>query len=127
MRAFGAPVNSRAKKTARWRADRLSLGLSGPLTGAPPSKKTTAHQDQAGEAGADDGTGHSYRFSKSNLRYAVQTNCSCERNTGDEFAARSCKRDITCEVCSSNLTGRSAAERRHVGGAGPVRHGVPVR
>jgi hypothetical protein len=72
MRAFGAPVNSRAKKTARWRADRLSLGLSGPLTAAPPSKKTTAHQDQAGEAGADDGTGHSYRFSKSNLRYAVQ-------------------------------------------------------
>ncbi len=30
-------------------------------------------------------------------------------------------------VCSSNLTGRTAAERHHVGGAGPVRHSGPVR
>jgi hypothetical protein len=63
------------------------------LPTARQCEKAAARRDQAGQAGANNGTGHSYRFSESNLRYAVQTNCSCERNTGEEFAARGCKRE----------------------------------
>ena len=45
------------------------------------------------ESGTHDGTGYSCQVSKSNLRYVVQANCSCERNAGDEFATCSRKRE----------------------------------
>jgi hypothetical protein len=61
MRAFGAPVNSRAKKAARWRAERLLLCSSGPLTASPPGEKTTAHQDQARQSRTGDRAWHRAR------------------------------------------------------------------
>ena len=72
-------------------------------------EKAAASRDQTRQARTHDGTGDSYQFSKSNLRYVLQANCSCERNAGDEFATCGRKRE---EVLPRPAQGKYEAERR---------------
>jgi hypothetical protein len=43
---------------ARWRAERLLVCSSSPLTPSPPAEKATARQDQAGQSRTGDGAGN---------------------------------------------------------------------
>jgi hypothetical protein len=73
------------------------------MTTSRQDEKSTAREDQTRQSCTDDGARYRYQFTKSNLRYVVQTNCSCERNARDKFAARSCKRE---EVLPSSTEGK---------------------
>jgi hypothetical protein len=53
-------------------------------------------------------------------------NIACQGGSAGDLLPRTRQR-LTCAVCFSTLTGRIAAERHHVGGAGHVRHSGSVR
>ena len=63
------------------------------------------------------------KFAPTLQREAVELRINEKRENAKEASLR----PLICAVCFSTLTGRIAAQRRHVDGAGHVHHSGPVR